>query len=593
MTFAFPWVLFGLALASIPIVLHLLARREPPTIVFPATRYLAQTARLHQRRLQLQHLFLLLLRTLLIIALVLAAAGPTVPAKGIGTHGPTAAVVVADNSLSSGAIENGVPMVELIKRAATAVLARATVEDRLWLITADGVVMQGSAGFLRAVVDSLKPSPRRLELGRAVASASQVLRSADRPGETVVITDLQRTALAGPADQGTIAVLRPTDAPVVNAGVTRLTVSSQPWPPEGGTVGVEVGGTGDRSRPVSIGVGTRPIKQLLVPVGGQQSQRLSGVGAGWWTVTATLDPDELRQDDLRTTAVRVAPPTRVAWRPDDRYLATAASVLAQNGRVVPGTDVSLGTLGGSASIVLPPVDPAAVGALNRALAAKGVTWRFGDLDLTPTTTDSGAWIGRERVVRRHRLEPTGAAGRDVLVTIGGQPWVVRSDRMVLVGSRFDPDWTALPLSASFVPFVDALVNRAARGELIHFEAAPGDRVLVPDRVTAILAAGRRIPIEGGSAFRPTELGVYFLVADRDTVGAVSVNPDARESDLTRASDAEVRALWPHARLADLGDAGEIAFRVAARSDLKGPLLWFAFALALGEVGLASLRRGRR
>src|SRR5690606_33067354 len=41
MTFAAPWVLGGLVLAAVPIILHLIARREPPTVVFPATRYLA------------------------------------------------------------------------------------------------------------------------------------------------------------------------------------------------------------------------------------------------------------------------------------------------------------------------------------------------------------------------------------------------------------------------------------------------------------------------------------------------------------------------------------------------------------------------
>jgi hypothetical protein len=289
----------------------------------------------------------------------------------------------------------------------------------------------------------------------------------------------------------------------------------------------------------------------------------------------------------------VAPPARVSWRADDRYLATAAEVLGQNGRLQPGGDVSLGVLGGTAAaIVLPPADPAQIGALNRALAARGTIWRFGDLDVAPTTTDSGGWLGRERIVRRHRLEFTGGAGRDVLVTVGGQPWAVRSGRTILIGSRFDPDWGSLPLSAAFVPFVDALVNRAARGELVHFDAAPGDRVLVPDRVTAVAGAAGPNPVEGGAGFRPGSLGVYFLLADRDTVGAVSVNPDARESDLTRASDAELRALWPGARVADLDQAGEVAFRVGARSDLKGPLLWLAFALALGEAGLASLRRRR-
>ena len=81
--FLHPWALVGLAAAAIPVLLHLLARREPPTVVFPAVRYLITTTREHQRRLKLQHLLLLLLRTLLIVALVLAAAGPTLPLSGV------------------------------------------------------------------------------------------------------------------------------------------------------------------------------------------------------------------------------------------------------------------------------------------------------------------------------------------------------------------------------------------------------------------------------------------------------------------------------------------------------------------------------
>ena len=41
--FLHPWALAGLVAAAIPILLHLLARREPPTVVFPAVRYLITT----------------------------------------------------------------------------------------------------------------------------------------------------------------------------------------------------------------------------------------------------------------------------------------------------------------------------------------------------------------------------------------------------------------------------------------------------------------------------------------------------------------------------------------------------------------------
>jgi hypothetical protein len=69
--FLHPWVLAGLLAAAIPILLHLLASREPPTVLFPAVRYVVTTTREHQRRLKLQNWLLLVLRTLLVATLVL------------------------------------------------------------------------------------------------------------------------------------------------------------------------------------------------------------------------------------------------------------------------------------------------------------------------------------------------------------------------------------------------------------------------------------------------------------------------------------------------------------------------------------------
>ncbi|MEZ4456159.1 MAG: BatA domain-containing protein [Gemmatimonadales bacterium] len=590
MTFAAPWVLAGLVFAAVPIILHLLARREPPTVVFPATRYLADATRLHQRRLRLEHLLLLILRTLLIVALVLAAAGPSWPTGGLGAHPPTAAVIVLDHSLSSGAIQAGQPVLETLKEAARGVLGRATADDRLWLLHADGIPRPGGAADLGAIVDTLTPSNRRLDLGAAVTVAGDLLATAERTGEVILISDLQRTALAGEPRDGAMSVIRPAGPPPPNAGIGDLAVGSQPWGPEGATVTILVTGQGEAARPVLITGADRPARQLLVPVGATGSLKLSGLPAGWQTVTAALDPDELRADDARVAVVRVAPAARVAWPAGDRYLATAAEVLVQNGRIAAGNEVSLGALGGGASVVLPPEDPARLGALNRALAARGSAWRFGDVSVTAATTDSGPWLGRERLTRRYRLEFQGGAPTDVLVTAGGEPWVVRSGRIVLVGSRFDPEWTSLPLAASFLPFLDALVNRAARGELIQLTGAPGDRLLVPDRVTEVQAGERRWRMEGGAAFVPAELGPHYLVVERDTVGALSVNPDPRESDLARAADDEVRALWPGARFGTPDEAAGLAFRAGARSDLRGPLLWAALVLGLAEVALATRRR---
>src|SRR6478736_4800507 len=122
--FLHPWWLAALALAAVPIILHLRQQREPPTVAFPAVRYLLDATRQHQQRLRLRHWLLLLLRTLLIIALVLAAAGPTAPVGGVSSHPPTALVIVLDNSLSSGVVAGGTPRLDNLRRAAREVLDR-------------------------------------------------------------------------------------------------------------------------------------------------------------------------------------------------------------------------------------------------------------------------------------------------------------------------------------------------------------------------------------------------------------------------------------------------------------------------------------
>jgi hypothetical protein len=156
--FLHPWALAGLVAAAVPILLHLLARREPPTVVFPAVRYLITTTREHQRRLKLQHLLLLALRTLLIVALVLAAAGPTVPSRGVAGHAPSALVLVVDNSPSSGVVVAGSSRLSELQRAARRVLGRATPDDALWLVTADGVPRRGDRQALLSDVDALPVS---------------------------------------------------------------------------------------------------------------------------------------------------------------------------------------------------------------------------------------------------------------------------------------------------------------------------------------------------------------------------------------------------------------------------------------------------
>jgi hypothetical protein len=319
---------------------------------------------------------------------------------------------------------------------------------------------------------------------------------------------------------------------------------------------------------------------------------LPGLASGWWTLTAELDPDEFRVDDRRVAAVRVAPVARVSWDSTSRYIAAACDVLATNRRILRGSGVTLGRLGRGPSVVQPPDDPAELGALNRALAARGVGWTYGSLSIQPELSDSGAVVGRQRVSRRYALQSTGSGRTGVLATVNGTPWMARGGDVVLLGSRLEPAWTDLPVSAGFMPFMDLLLNRLARGEAALDQGAPGDPVPLPDLVTEVRQGKREWRVEGGGLFQPPEAGVYFLQAGRDTVGAISVNPDPRESRLARASDSEARNLWKGARIVSLARAGEVAFSSGSRGDLRGPLLWTALLVGILEVGLASGWRRR-
>jgi hypothetical protein len=590
--FLHPWVLAGLAAAAIPVLLHLLARREPPTVVFPAVRYLLTTTREHQRRLKLQNLLLLLLRTVLIALLVLAAAAPTLPVSGVSGHAPSALVLVVDNSPSSGAVSGGAPQLRQLLAAARQVLARATPEDVLWLIGADGIPRRGDRGALSDLISNLKISPQRLDLGAALTLAGEVLAPEPRPGEIVLLTDLQASAVSGADLKVPLTVGRPTTPAPRNIGVESIDPGAQPWSSEGGRITLALVGDSGSPVPVSARLGGRPLRQTLGQVGGPTSLSIPGAASGWWTLSAELDADELRMDDRRVAAVRVAPVARVNWDSTSSYAAAACEVLASSRRIGRGREVTLGKLSRGTSIVEPPEDPAHLGAVNRALAARGVPWSYGELSVQPGLTDSGPVIGRQRVQRRYTLRSTESGRTGVLATVGGTPWLVRSGDVVVIGSRLEPDWTELPVSPGFMPFMDVLLNRLARGELALETGTPGDPVTLPDRITAIRQGDQEWRVEGGAVFRPASTGVYFLEAGADTVGAISVNPDARESRLGRASDAQVRQLWRGARVVDLNRAGNVAFSSAAQGDLRGPVLWTALLIGLVEVGLASGWRRR-
>jgi hypothetical protein len=284
---------------------------------------------------------------------------------------------------------------------------------------------------------------------------------------------------------------------------------------------------------------------------------------------AALDADELLADDRRPFAWRVAPPAAVtALGGAGPFVAAALAVLVQGQRARPGGEVVIGDRpegGAAVRVVLPPADPALLGQVNRALAARGAGWRLGAAGTPgPLATSAVPGVAGIQVTRRYRLETSGATMRgshadsSVIATVNGEPWLVRDGATLLLGSRLDTAWTALPVAPGFVPFVDALVNHLARAEASVSEAEGLPRV-------------------------------EFRTRGADTVGATVFGLDPRESDLTPAPPALVHEVLD-AELVDAAGFAAARFAGGARADASGALLALAFLLAAVEFGVATFTR---
>lgn len=101
MTFVHISLLAGAALIAVPIVLHLIMRRQPKHLEFPALRFIQLRRDTNRRSLRLRQLLLLLLRCAAICLLALALARPSILASGglLGDQeAPVAAALVFDTS---------------------------------------------------------------------------------------------------------------------------------------------------------------------------------------------------------------------------------------------------------------------------------------------------------------------------------------------------------------------------------------------------------------------------------------------------------------------------------------------------------------
>jgi hypothetical protein len=178
------YLLVGLLLAGVPVLLHLLLQQKPRRVVFPAMRFLLARQQTNQRRMQLRHLLLLLLRVAIILAIVLALARPRVmgDALGAAVDRPVVAVLVFDTSPSMGYAPGGVTRLDRARLRAQEILDDFNPASRIALIDAGETLQEPfvTVSEARTRLQKLAVRPSAGVLNRAIERACDVLKQSQQ-----------------------------------------------------------------------------------------------------------------------------------------------------------------------------------------------------------------------------------------------------------------------------------------------------------------------------------------------------------------------------------------------------------------------------
>ncbi len=203
--FVNPWMLWGMAGASVPIIIHLLNRRKFREMPWAAMRFLMAAIRKNQKRVKIEQWLLLAVRTLIILLLALAMAKPAMEALGgldmLGGRRHWA--IVLDGSMSMDYAVADTTRFEQAKELGRRLVKDARPGDAFSVVLmADPPrAVVGAPAFSKEAVlkeiDDLTLPHGGVDLVNTFRILDEVLEASDIPRkEVVVVTDLQKASWA-------------------------------------------------------------------------------------------------------------------------------------------------------------------------------------------------------------------------------------------------------------------------------------------------------------------------------------------------------------------------------------------------------------
>ncbi len=197
-----PLLQFGIAAASLPILIHLLNRRKYREMRWAAMRFLVAALRKNQRRVKVEQWLLLLIRTLVVLLVVSAMAKPFLESLGaISLPGQrTHRVLVLDGSMSMAYVPADKNRFEQAKSLAAQlvrdsrrgdVLSIILMGDPPRVVVGDASPSANQAEVLKEV-DAIALSHGGTDLVATFAAVDRVLEVSTVPRKEVIfLTDLQ------------------------------------------------------------------------------------------------------------------------------------------------------------------------------------------------------------------------------------------------------------------------------------------------------------------------------------------------------------------------------------------------------------------
>lgn len=376
MTFLNPFVLFGLAAAAIPILIHLLNKRKLRTIEFSTLTFLKELQKNTMRKITIRQWLLLLLRTLVVIFLVLAFSRPAL--KGdfgiIGSHAKTSLLIILDNTASMELHnEKGTYLDQAKEQALQIVSMMEENDDAIVIRLSDlpSLTMESASHDrqkLQSLIQGTSVSIVHRTIDEALRSGSELLqRSKNINKEVYILSDGQMSTLHSEVKK------KKDDAPVFdqnvkffysqfnsmphnNIGIERIsippTLLQRNKPVVVTAVVKNYGSSRVENHLVSMSIGTARVMQKNISLQGGETGTLeftyTPTRTGFITGSIRLEDDEFEPDNVRYFSLPIP----------DNISVTLVSTDEQHARFISTALNTVNTLSSPSFITLHRLSPA-------------------------------------------------------------------------------------------------------------------------------------------------------------------------------------------------------------------------------------------